>query len=70
MITELNGPTGFIPLYKQLQPGIHQPPLSFPYKHCYNFLKPNPDKWCLLLSERGNDYTISVETNAYVMELM
>ena len=25
-----------------------------------NYLKPNPDKWRLLLSERGNDYTISV----------
>ena len=25
-----------------------------------NYLKPNPDKWRLLLSERGDDYTISV----------
>ena len=31
-----------------------------------NYLKPNPDKWRLLLSERGNDNTIQLETNAHI----
>ena len=30
------------------------------YKH--NYLKPNPDKWHLLLSEKGADHSVRIDT--------